>query len=147
MNTQKSTLFVVLLNAAVLPFAGCVIHERTTVYEDRPERVYIRDPGPPPVVYQPAPPPVVYQPAPPVVVQEPSVIVVRRPVPAPRVEVVSPRPGPRHVWVSGYWVAQRGDWVWVPGRWETPPRAGAVWVAPRYDRHGTDVHFSLGFWR
>lgn len=127
-----------------LLLAGCVVREQTTVYE-RPRPVVVQDPNyvqpPPPVVYQPTPQPVIVE-------QQPTqVIVVHRDPPPIRIERVPRSPGPEFVWVKGYWAAQGGDWVWVGGRWSRPPHAGAVWVEPRYEHHGADVHFSMGFWR
>jgi hypothetical protein len=57
------------------------------------------------------------------------------------------RPSPRHVWVSGYHRWDGRAYVWEPGRWEVPPRAHAVWVAPRW-RHRHDGYvFVEGRWR
>jgi hypothetical protein len=157
---------------AMMP--GCTVREQTTVVERRPHHVVVADPyapqpvyvAPAPTVVYPQPAPVVVTPTPaPVVVPPPAaspvvvtptpvvaepapaVIVVRRPPPAVIVERVGPPPGPRYMWVQGYWAAQRGDWAWVRGHWEVPPRVGAVWVAPRYEAHGSEFHFSLGFWK
>jgi hypothetical protein len=46
----------------------------------------------------------------------------RTAVPGPRspdrVEVVTVRPSPEHVWIRGRW-DRRGDaWVWIEGHWE-----------------------------
>jgi hypothetical protein len=106
--------------------AGCVITTGTYVRDDR--RPYYGPPGP-------------------VVVEERPVI-VHRPPPPMIVERIGPRPGPEVVWVPGYYAARGDDWFWVPGHYERPPRPGAVWVEPRYERRSpTEVHFSLGFWR
>ena len=47
-------------------------------------------------------------------------IAVRRP-PSLRVEVRSNPPGPNYVWVSGHHAWRGGDYVWVPGEWMLPP--------------------------
>ena len=113
------------ISAAFL--AGCVINTTTTVHEDR--RPYYGPPGPPVVVEQ----------APIIVHREPPQMIVER---------IPPRPGPEVIWVPGYYAARGDMWVWVPGHYERPPRPGAVWVEPRYERRSpTEVHFSLGFWR
>jgi hypothetical protein len=41
------------------------------------------------------------------------------PMPAPRHEVVLPRPdrSPNWHWVAGDWQMSRGAWVWQPGHW------------------------------
>src|SRR5206468_4058280 len=31
-------------------------------------------------------------------------------------------PGPQHVWITGYHRWDGAAYVWVPGRWELPPR-------------------------
>ena len=105
--------------------AGCVV--TGSVRDDR--RPYYGPPGPPVVVEQP-------------------VVIVRREPPPMIVERMPPRPGPDVVWVPGYYAAGGDQWVWVRGHYERPPRPGAVWVEPRYERRSpTEVHFSLGFWR
>ena len=112
---------VLALGAGVLSLAllGCEVHEREVVYSE-----------PAPVVYEPGPVVVVHRAPPPVIVER---------------EVV--RPGPNYVWVNGYWRPDHDRWVWVKGHWAAPPRRDAVWVAPRYEHHGEEVHFSMGFWR
>ncbi len=67
--------------------------------------------------------------------------------PAPRREVMVVRPGPRYVWMPGYYRWARHRYVWVRGYWTVPPRPHAVWV-PGYwaPRHGAYVWIS-GYWR
>jgi hypothetical protein len=43
------------------------------------------------------------------------------PVPAPLPEIQTSAPAPGMVWVAGAWHWNGADWVWVPGRWESPP--------------------------
>jgi hypothetical protein len=78
-----------------------------------------------------------------------AAVFVRIAPPRPIVERVSVRPGPRYVWVSGYYRWSGRTYVWVPGRWIYPPRPAAVWIAPHWDyvpaRHG--YVFVAGFWR
>ena len=120
--------------------AGCTVHEATFAYEERPPYhddtvVVVADPPPPRDV---------------IVVQQPPrshVYAVRQGPPAPYVERIPPRPRGNMVWVPGYWVAERNRWVWVSGRYETPPRQNAVWVEPSWQRHGDEFRFSVGFWR
>ena len=52
--------------------------------------------------------------------------------PQRRHEVRVERPGPNHVWQSGYWNHTGTDWSWSDGRWSERPRARARWIAPRY---------------
>lgn len=74
-------------------------------------------------------------------------VVVRVGPPAPIVERPIARPGPDHVWIAGYHRWDGNAYVWVPGRWELPPRPHARWVAHRWvRRHGGWVMVE-GHWR
>jgi hypothetical protein len=111
-----------------------------------------------PIVVQAPPATVVHSPAPATVVQTPApapalaptgreVIVVREAPPPPREEVPPPPPSASYTWVPGYWAVREGRQEWVPGRYEMPPRAGATWVAPRWERRGDGYVFIDGYWR
>jgi hypothetical protein len=39
-----------------------------------------------------------------------------------------PRPSGRHIWVAEEWTWRNGAYVYVPGYWSLPPRAGGYWV-------------------
>ena len=65
----------------------------------------------------------------PVVVPAPVAVHVYRP----------PCPGPRYVWIEGYY-DESGNWY--EGYWALRPYAGAYWVAPRF----TGGHFQAGYW-
>jgi hypothetical protein len=104
------------------------------VVVDRPAPVYIAPPPPPPT------PVVVYQ-APPE-----QVLVVRTAPPPIRYEARPRMPAPGFVWVSGYWAVQRGNWVWVAGRWDRPPRPHAIWVPHHWEKRGTEFHLTVGGW-
>jgi hypothetical protein len=69
------------------------------------------------------------------------------PPPPPRREIVVVRPGPRYVWVPGYYRWAGGRYIWNRGYWALPPRHRAVWV-PGYwtPRHGGYV-WVAGYWR
>ena len=43
--------------------------------------------------------------------------------PAPLPEVRSAAPAPGMVWVAGAWHWNGVRYVWIPGRWESPPPA------------------------
>ena len=73
--------------------------------------------------------------------------VVEQAPPLPEREIIIARPSPAHVWIGGYWGWHAGRHVWVSGRWDLPPRAGVVWVAPRWVRHGHGYRFHSGGWR
>src|SRR5262245_20390467 len=71
------------------------------------------------------------------------------PPPALRHEVLVVRPGAGYVWVPGYWDwrGPRFGYAWVSGAWLRPPRAHAVWVAPRWHTHRHATYFVAGHWR
>ena len=113
-----------------------------------------------PIIVQAAPAPqpsatIIHTPAPVVapqpVVGTPSrdVIVVREAPPPPRDEPPPPPPtGPgAYTWLPGFWTVRDGRQEWVPGRYETPPRTGATWVAPRWERRTDGYVFIEGYWR
>ncbi len=75
------------------------------------------------------------------------VVVIHRRPPAVRIEVRSRRPSRRYVWLDGHWEFRRGRYVWVNGRWTVPPRAGLVYVRPRWKRHSGGYVFVVGGWR
>ncbi|MGB5092042.1 MAG: hypothetical protein WBN97_01850 [Parvibaculum sp.] len=66
----------------------------------------------------------------------PAVVYVHRAPPPPIVEVRPVRPGPRAVWIGGYYRYVGPRFVWVTGYWEPRPRG--VWVAGtwRHTPHG-----------
>ncbi len=73
-------------------------------------------------------------------------VVVSGAPPPPLEETVIAAPGPDVVWIPGAWY-WHGRWTWERGRWDHPPRAGAVWVPHRYVyRNGRHV-FVRGGWR
>ena len=57
------------------------------------------------------------------------------------------RPSRDHVWVGGYHQYDGKAYHWQAGRWEQPPRAHAVWVAPRYTRRHDGYVYTEGHWR
>ncbi len=74
-------------------------------------------------------------------------VVIKVAPPAAIVETRPARPGANFVWIAGYHNYVNGAYVWVPGRWEAPPRPGARWVAHRWvHRHGGYVLVE-GRWR
>jgi hypothetical protein len=74
------------------------------------------------------------------------VIIVRRPPPPVR-EVVIAAPGPGFVWIDGYYRGGRGDYEWVPGRWERVPPGYRRWEPARW-RHARGGYFFVdGRWR
>ena len=74
-------------------------------------------------------------------------VYVRVGPPVPRVEAVLVSPGPRYVWLPGYYRWDGAAYVWLPGRYELPPRPRAVWVRPHWERERRGWYFIQGHWR
>lgn len=74
-----------------------------------------------------------------------SVVIAQAP-PAPQQQVISARPSADHVWVEGWWEWRDGRHVWRPGEWVIPPRRGAVWNPPRWERRSDGYVFVEGYW-
>ena len=65
-----------------------------------------------------------------------AVVVVRVAPPIEAVETRGNAPSPGHVWIGGYQRWDGSAYALVPGRWDTPPRPGARWVAHRHATFG-----------
>src|SRR5438874_10301362 len=75
-------------------------------------------------------------------------MVVRTAPPVPQsMAVIGRAPGPRYVWTGGYYRWNRFRYIWVLGRWFMPPRAGMVWIAPRWIPRNGGFVFVPGRWR
>ncbi|HEY0553730.1 MAG TPA: hypothetical protein VGG20_05650 [Thermoanaerobaculia bacterium] len=72
---------------------------------------------------------------------------VYAPLPPIRQERVIVRPGPRHVWVPGYWRWEGRRYGWVGGSWVVPPYPRAVWVGPRVIYRHRHPYYYGGYWR
>jgi hypothetical protein len=68
------------------------------------------------------------------------------PPPPIRYEVRPPMPAEGYAWVDGYWGDRGGRYVWVPGRWQQPPYAGAYWTHPHYDHYQQGWQVHEGHW-
>lgn len=77
----------------------------------------------------------------------PVEIVVTKGPPPVRIEKIPARPGPQHIWVSGYWMWEADAYVWLPGAWILPPEPAAVWVPPRFERRSGVSIFISGYWK
>ena len=76
-----------------------------------------------------------------------SGVIVRYGPPRPPVEVVTLRPGPRYVWVPGFYAYRGSNYRWVPGTWVLPPRGRTVYVPGHWaPRHG-GYFWTEGRWR
>ena len=87
------------------------------------------------------PPVVVAQPA------QPATVLVPMAPPRPRFERRTRPERPDQVWVAGAWSWNGSQYVWSPGHWETPPRAGARWNGPAWRRQGRQWVVVPGGWR
>ena len=67
--------------------------------------------------------------------------------PAPIAEIRVVAPGPGYAWVGGFHRWDGKAYVWVPGRWALPPRAGGVWVAGHWKKHAHGWYWVEGHWR
>jgi hypothetical protein len=63
-----------------------------------------------------------------------------------RYERRPPPPGEGFAWINGYWGNDGRRYVWVPGRWDHPPYAGAYYVHPHYDRYQEGWRMHEGYW-
>ncbi len=66
--------------------------------------------------------------------------------PPMRQEYQTPRPGPDHIWISGYWDRDGDRWAWRQGRWERPERRDIRWMAPHYRSEGGGYRYEPGHW-
>lgn len=107
--------------------------------EPRPGTIVV---GPAPQPAPPPGPPPGPPPPPQVVEQEWD---VEGPPPPVRAEDRPPPPGPRFVWVNGYWGWTGREHAWVPGHWEAG-RPGFFWAQGRWVRHGHHWRWHPGHW-
>ena len=143
----NTLLLAAVMATAPIALNGCVVTGSVHEHSREPRPVYVAAPPPPPVYVVPAPGPVYGTPAPVYAAPAPAVIIVPTAPPPVIVERRPPHPGGSVIWVDGFYEPRGRDWVWVPGHYAAPPRAGAVWVPPRYEHSGSEVHFSVGIWR
>ena len=73
-------------------------------------------------------------------------VIVRDHPPAARVEVIENGPSPRHVWIPGRWKWE-GEWVWIGGHWDVPPRERAVWEPGHWVERPGGWVWVEGHWR
>ena len=74
--------------------------------------------------------------------------VYARTAPPPvRVETYGPAPGPGDIWINGYWGYRTNSYVWIPGRWDRPPRGLRRWEDGRWERRGDRYRWQDGRWR
>jgi hypothetical protein len=76
-----------------------------------------------------------------------QIVVTQAPPVSMQQQVIGARPSADHVWVEGWWVWRDGRYEWRPGEWVVPPRRGAVWVPPRWERRDDGYAFVEGYWQ
>jgi hypothetical protein len=74
-------------------------------------------------------------------------VVVRIAPPRVVVQKRDHSPGRGYMWVQGYQNWDGEHYVWVPGRWEQPPRANARWVKHRWNHQRNGWVMVEGHWR
>jgi hypothetical protein len=68
-----------------------------------------------------------------------SFLRVPKPPEPVRIEVLSPQPDERAVWIDGYWHWSGRRWVWRDGVWTIPPE-GAYYAPPEFTRRPIEVY-------
>lgn len=74
-------------------------------------------------------------------------VIVKIAPPRLRVEHRPRAPGRDYVWIGGYHRWDGRAYAWEPGRWEAPPHAHAVWIAPRWEHRHDGYVFVEGRWK
>ncbi len=74
-----------------------------------------------------------------------STIYVPEAPPPAKEEIKSPRPGPKAVWVAGYWKWSGGQYVWIPGHWVKKPNGR--WVTGHWEKRPRGWVYVKGHWR
>ncbi len=74
-------------------------------------------------------------------------VYVRVGPPRPMVERRPPPPHPGYAWREGYHRWDGAHYVWTPGEYVAPPRAGAVWVGGGYVHDRRGYYYRDGRWR
>ena len=69
------------------------------------------------------------------------------PPPPARREMVPVRPGPRYVWVPGYYRAEGNRYVWRSGAWVIPPGRQHRWVPGHWRNSRRGYYWVEGHWR
>jgi hypothetical protein len=62
-----------------------------------------------------------------------------------RVEVITVRPSPNHVWVAGYWKWAGVNYVWVESRW-VKVKPNKAWVPGNWKQVGSYWAWTPGRW-
>lgn len=57
-----------------------------------------------------------------------------------------PAPSAAHVWMTGHWVSEGGQWKWVMAHWELPPSTSATWISGHWVPQGASWVWANGAW-
>jgi hypothetical protein len=55
-------------------------------------------------------------------------------------------PGPRYIWVPGYWAWGDDDYYWVPGTWVLAPADGLLWTPGYWGWRDGIYVWNAGYW-
>ena len=80
------------------------------------------------------------------VVEPSGIAYVRVAPPPPESEVIGVAPGGGYIWIAGHHAWMGDAYVWVPGRWEFPPREHARWEPGRWHRNEHGWYWVTGRW-
>jgi hypothetical protein len=69
------------------------------------------------------------------------------PPPPPPREVVTVRPGPRHVWVPGSYRWDGNRYYWQAGNWMVPPGRYHRWIPGHWVNSRRGYYWVDGHWR
>lgn len=130
---RRALLMSTAIASVAVLLAGSGCSHRPVVIQT-PSTIIIQTPAPAPAV-APAPVPI------------PAVVVMKDAPPPPRFEQTPPRPSSESVWISGYWFWREGQLEWISGHWDVPPRVGATWIPPRWEKQGDSYVFTQGYWQ
>ncbi len=75
-----------------------------------------------------------------------AVAVADMPPPAADVQISGPAPSQAHVWMSGHWNSEGGQWKWAAAHWELPPSRSAIWVVGHWAPSGGNWVWVNGAW-
>ncbi|MGB8657176.1 MAG: hypothetical protein WCE90_05260 [Candidatus Zixiibacteriota bacterium] len=74
-----------------------------------------------------------------------AAVYVPDPPPSPREEIRPLSPGPRAIWVEGWWKWSHRHYVWIPGHWER--RSHGQWVPGQWEKRPRGWVWTRGHWR
>jgi len=83
----------------------------------------------------------------PIVEANRTAVRVRVKPPAPKVEVIPPRPSSIAVWIPGYWYydVTLGEFIWISGYWDLNP-LGFRWIPAHWAYVDGYFVWTAGYW-